>query len=103
MNAREKEKITKLFATRRFAYFVPIDGYIEERGFRAAVAFEGEPGYYPSGDWPYEGKVGQKAPWFWGHDYEAACEVAQEMNERMGISRDLALGIVTSSMAAKDG
>lgn len=102
MKSRSNVHVAKLFATRRFAYFVPVDGYVEGRGYRAAIAFEGEPGYYPSGDWPYEGKVGQKAPWFWGHDYNVACEIAQETNERMGVSRDLALGIVTSSMAAKE-
>jgi len=89
----------KLFATRRFCYFIPLDGYVEGHGWRPSVVFEGEPGHYPNGDWPYEGKAGQRNPWFWGPDYDGAVREADAMNERMGISKRLAVEIVSSSMA----
>ena len=89
----------KLFKTRRYAYFIPAEGYVEGHGWRPSVVFEGEPGHYPNGTWPYEGKAGQSAPWFWGHDYDAACHIADEQNERLGVSKQLALEIVNSSMA----
>jgi len=71
----------KLFATRRYCYFIPLDGFVEGHGWRPSVVFEGEPGHYPNGDWPYEGKPGQRNPWFWGPDYETAVRMADEMND----------------------
>ncbi len=84
---------------RKYCYYIPTEGYVEERGWRPSIVFEGESGHFPNGDWPYEGKGGQKAPWFWGHDYNAAVKIAAQMNERMGIGPEEALRIVTSSMA----
>lgn len=91
--------LDELFAKRRFCYFIPAEGYIEGHGWRPSVVFEGEPGHYPTGTWPYEGKPGQSCPYFWGHDYDKAVRICDQQNERMGISKALALEIVTSSMA----
>jgi hypothetical protein len=89
----------KLFSERRrFVYHVPSDAYIEGHGYRPSVVFEHESGHFPVGDWPYEGKPGQTAPWFWGHDHDKAVEMADEMNERLGISAREAAEIVASSM-----
>ena len=93
-----EQRITDLFATRRHCYFIPLEGYVEGRGWRPSIVFEGEPGHYPNGTWPYEGKPGQTVPWFWGHDYDKAVQIADDMNERLGVSKKLALEIVNSSM-----
>lgn len=93
--------IDRLFTSRRFCYFIPVEGHVEGRGWRPSVVFEGEPGHYPNGDMPYEGKPGQTAPWFWGPSYEEAVATADEMNERLGISKMLAVEIVTSSRVVK--
>lgn len=93
------QAMSKLFATRRFVYFIPSDGYVEGRGWRPSVVFEGEDGHYPNGNWPYDGSPGQTVPWFWGHDFNKAVLLAEETNERLGISKALAVEIISSSMA----
>lgn len=95
------ETIEKMMATRRFAYYVPADGYVEGHGYRVSVVFEGVDGHFPTGDWPYQGLPSQKAPWFWGgNDYEFAKRVAADQNVKMGLTEEDAFKIVTSSMAA---
>lgn len=85
--------------TEFFRATIPADALIEGRGFRVSIVFENEPGHFPTGSWPYEGKPGQQAPWFWGEDYKIACQLADEQNEIMGISKLEAIKIVASSMA----
>ena len=99
MPPRSSKELNDLFAKRRHVYFIPLDGHIEGRGWRPSIVFEGEPDHYPSGDWPYTGEPGQKAPWFWGPTYEDAVRQADEMNDKMGISKLLAVEIISSSMA----
>lgn len=98
MAKRNKEVSDLLAKHRRFVYFVPTSGYIEGHGYRPSVVFEHESGHFPVGDWPYEGKPGTTAPWFWGHDHDKAVEMADEMNERLGINAREAAEIVASSM-----
>jgi hypothetical protein len=93
--------LDKLFAEKRFCYFVPVDSYVKDHGFRPSIVFEGEPGHRPIGDWPFEGKPDQKMPWFWGHLYEEAEKTAEVMNESLGLSPTDVFAIVTSSMARK--
>ena len=81
--------------------YIPADGYIEDRGFRVSVVTEDELGHCPTGDWPYEGKRGQKLPYFWGHDFKGAEEVAREQNTKLGLSERDVFDIVTSSMIGK--
>lgn len=95
---RDATRIERLLATRRWCYFIPTDAYVEGAGFRVSLVFEKESGHFPTGDWPYEGKVGQKAPWFWGHDLKEARAIAEESNEKLGISAKEAAIIVASSM-----
>ena len=51
----------------KFCYYVGPETYVMDEGFRAAIVFENIPGYTLTGNWPYEGKPGQVAPYFWGH------------------------------------
>jgi hypothetical protein len=92
--------IDELMATKRFAFYIPPDGYVQGQGFRVSVVFENTPGHFPTGNWPYNGSPEQKVPWFWGHDLEAAKQTCDAQNERMGVSPVEALKIITSSMAA---
>jgi len=93
--------VDELIATRRFAYYVPADGYVEGKGYRVSVVFEDEDGHYPTGTWPYEGKADQKMPWFWGGVSHRAAEVqCKAENARMGVSELDAFKIVMSSMSA---
>lgn len=85
----------------RICYYIPADGYVEDNGYRVSVVTEDEPGHSPTGTWPYEGKPGQKLPYFWGHDFETAKFIAQEQNAKLGISEDDAFEIVTSSMVTR--
>jgi hypothetical protein len=98
MPKHNKEVSTLLANRRRFVYVVPSGGYIEGHGYRPSVVFEHESGHFPVGDWPYDGKPGTTAPWFWGHDLDKANEMADEMNGRLGIGPREAAEIVASSM-----
>ena len=93
--------VMRLLATRRFCYFVPFDAFVPERGYRAAVVFEGESGYFPTGDGPFQAGAGPRIPLFWGPTYHDASAAADDMNARMCITKRLAIEIVTSSLAAK--
>jgi len=96
------KSIEELMATRKFCYYIPEDAFVEGHGYRVSVVFENEPGHYPTGDWPYEGKPSQKMPWFWGDDLEFAKKCAKEENTRLGITEEEAFRIVTSSMGAQN-
>lgn len=82
----------------RMCFFIPADAHIEGRGFRVSIVKEGESGHYPTGVWPNDGT--QTMPYFWGDDYEKACEIADQQNERLGLSKTDVVRIVASSMAA---
>lgn len=96
---KNEKDIDKLFAEKRFCYFVPVDGLVDGYGFRPSLVFENEPGHFPVGTWPYEGKPGQTVPWFWGPTYDEAVACADKLNDSMGINPEEAFKIVTSSMA----
>jgi hypothetical protein len=83
----------------RICYYIPVDGFIEGHGYRVSIVTENEAGHSPSGAWPYTGKPGETAPWFWGNDYDKACEIAKKANERLGLTESDVLKIITSSMA----
>ncbi len=85
-------------SSRRWMWFVPKDAFVAGAGWRASVVVEGESGHYPTGDWPFEGKPGQKAPYFWGIHYEAAAETARSMNLRLGLTVEDEEQILASSM-----
>lgn len=83
----------------RLCYYVPADAYIEGRGFRASVVVEGEAGHYPTGVWPNDGT--KEMPYFWGHDYNKALEVAARYNQQLGLSEKDVNTIVSSSIGAQ--
>lgn len=81
-----------------FCYFVPIDAFVEGRGWRVSIVVENEPGHYPTGG-------GGKAPWFWGSerkDYKLAKETERAMNERIGLNERDVHRIISSSMGAQN-
>jgi hypothetical protein len=73
----------------RMAYVIPIEEYDEKNGWRACIAKEGVQGYF-------------QTDWFWGHDYDQACKIAEERNSVL-FDGDLkeALMVVMSSMFPK--
>ncbi|MCK5607621.1 hypothetical protein KAR91_37400 [Candidatus Pacearchaeota archaeon] len=69
----------------RTPYFVN-EAIANDNGeFIACIAKEGETGYH-------------KTDWTWGKDFEQAQGIADDMNEKMGITRLEAAKIVTSTM-----
>jgi hypothetical protein len=81
-------------------YYIPDDdsSYVEEEGFRVAIVIAGDAGYRLTGDWPYNGGVDQKRPYFWGHDLKAAQKTAAQENRRMGVSEEEAALIISRAM-----
>jgi hypothetical protein len=98
------ERVSQMLSTRRWCYWIPVDGYVEGHGYRVSIVFEYESGHYPTGDNAWiAGDHGKRKPWFWGHDYEAARKVAEDMNrERLSLSAKDAAHIVTTSMSIKE-
>lgn len=98
------EHVSKLLSTRRWCYWIPATGYVEGKGYRVSIVFEYEGGHFPTGDDAWiAGDHGKQKPWFWGHDYAAACKVAEDMNrDRLKLSPKDAALIVTTSMSIKE-
>lgn len=69
----------------RTAYFV-MQTVVDKNGnYIPCIAKEGEKGYY-------------KTDWQWGKDWKLAQECADDMNEKMGISKQDAMLIQLSTM-----
>jgi len=84
---------------RMVCWINPLDR-VENYGFRVAFVIEGEDGYRPTGNWPYGGKVGEAMPWFWGPTLAIAEKLADEYNERLGVSKEDASKIIARSISA---
>lgn len=92
-------RVLQLEAERFPIYYIPGDAVrLDERGFRACIVYAGDSGYFPTGSWPYTGKVGQTMPYIWGPTREDAARTAEEMNKRHGVSKAEADLIVLRSM-----
>lgn len=89
--------------SKKRCYYIPADGYVEGEGYRVSVVIEGEPGHRPTGSHPYTGHPRETRPYFWGHDYETACEIAREQNKLLGLTEDDVTQIIASSMGAQRG
>lgn len=87
----------------RLVAYIPADAYVEGHGFRVSFVRENEEGHMPTGTWPYQGKVGQRMPWFWGDTLAEAQKAAETYNLQMGIDPKTAHEIVSSSIAAELG
>lgn len=81
-------------------FYIPDDAFIEGAGFRVSIVKRDEPGHCPTGTWPYEGKVGQTMPYFWGNTKEEAERIAQSQNARLGLTEADVQEIIDSSMRA---
>lgn len=102
---RMRKAVTRLGGSRgRHVYYVPADGFIDdERGWRVSIVFEDESGHFPTGHWPYEGKVGQRCPYFVkAATWEDAQDAVEAMNEALGYTAKEASLIVARSMSIKD-
>ena len=97
-------QVSKLLSTRRWCYWIPADGYVKGYGYRVSIVFEYEGGHYPTGDDAWiAGDHGKRKPWFWGHDFDEARKVADDMNQqRLGLSPKDAALLVTTSMSIKE-
>jgi len=71
----------------KFAYVIPVEGYVEGKGYNVGIAVKGQLGYY-------------KTDWFWDCDYKTACKLANEKNEKLGLTKVEAFKIVCSTMLA---
>ena len=98
------KRVSELLARRRWCYWIPADGYVEGHGYRVAIVFEHEPGFYFTGDDAWiAGDASKRKPWFWGENYDEARKVAEGMNrDRLGLSPREAADIVTTSMSIKE-
>lgn len=77
------ESISQLLSRRRWCYWIPADGYVEGHGYRVSIVFEYESGHYPTGDDAWiAGDYAKRKPYFWGHDYQEARKVADDMNQQ---------------------
>lgn len=81
---------------KRMCAYIPPGGYVEGQGYRASFVFEGEPGHFPTGEWPCP--PGGKQPWFWGESIEDANKAAEDYNEKLGLSQREVTEIISSSM-----
>lgn len=80
--------------TKRTCIYVPVEQYVEGKGYVPSVVTEGEPGHSP-----LTGQGEHSQPWFWGHDYKKACEIADDYNRRLGLSDQDVADILASSIA----
>jgi len=80
----------------KFCYVI-IEGQRDEKGYIPSAVFEGRSGHYPM-----TGQGKHAEPWHWGETVELAEEVCARMNERMGITKKEALGMVIESMRGLD-
>lgn len=87
-------------ARKRLIAWIPADGssYVQDQGYRVAIVEAGSSGYFLTGTWPYSGGVGEKMPWFWGHDLKVAQAIAEEHNAKLGVTAEEAMLIVGRSM-----
>jgi hypothetical protein len=81
--------------TNRCCIYVPIDQYVEGKGWVPSVVTENEPGHAP-----LTGQGELAEPWYWGHDLEQARATAADCNRRLGLSDQDVVDIVNSSISA---
>jgi hypothetical protein len=92
-------RVAKLLDERRFCYVIPESAYTEGKGFRVSIAIEREPGHFPTGNTPEGGDI---EPWYWGHTFEEAREIADRENkDRLGLDPVDAWKIVASTMTGR--
>lgn len=86
--------LDELFANHRWCYFIPLNAFVEGKGWRVSIVFENVAGHFPTGGNGVE-------PWFWGSTYEEAEETAALQNEsKLQLSASDVWKIVASSMGS---
>lgn len=79
--------------------WVPVEAFVEGRGWRVSIVWEDEYGHYPTGDWPNDG-TGREPWWVPGPSYEEAEAQVCALNEARGVSRDEQARVLLSSLSA---
>lgn len=97
---KKKAKKKVNVPTRRILLYVDETMFVEGHGYRPVFVVEGEDGYRENGTWPYEGKVGQTVPWFFGPTIEDARRACAQRNELLGLTAPEAAMLVAQSMLA---
>jgi hypothetical protein len=94
-------RVRALEARKAPIVWIPPDesSHVEGHGYRVAVVTAGEAGYQLTGTWPYGGRAGEQMPWFWGPTLEDAARIAEEQNQRIGVSPEEAALVVLRSMS----
>lgn len=79
----------------RKCFYIPVDQHVPGKGYVPSLVTENEAGHAP-----LTGQGELSEPWFWGDDYEKACEIARQENARLGLTEDDVQEIIESSVAA---
>ena len=99
MTTEQKTSTTTPEAPRgRWVYFIAAEDFVEGSGFMVSTVHENESGRRLTGDWPYNGKAGERLPYFWGKTFREAEEIAKKKNLERGISIQDQILIVLASM-----
>jgi hypothetical protein len=83
--------------SKRTCFYIPLDAYVDGKGFIPSVVTEDEPGHAP-----LAGNGDFAQPYYWGATYEEATAVAQAANARNGLTPGDVDTIVLSSMRASN-
>lgn len=92
-----KEDIIK---GRRFIYWIDPCGWQQGEGHRVSLVVENESGHFPTGGFGH----GDPYPWYWGDPIDCekslreAKKTAREANQKIGITEEAALEILSSSI-----
>lgn len=78
----------------KYCYAI-VESSKDENGYIPVIVIEDEAGYYP-----LSGRGEHAAPWYWGKTFDGAQGIADKANERLGIDKDRAAIIVSSSFVA---
>lgn len=83
--------------TKRTCIYVMESQYVEGegRGYVPSVVTEGEAGHSP-----LTGQGELSEPWYWGHNFVKAKEMAAEMNAKLGLTPEDVHAIFESSITA---
>lgn len=78
----------------KYCYAI-VESSKDENGYIPVIVIEDESGYYPM-----SGRGDHAAPWYWGKTAESAQAIADKANERLGIDKDRAAIIISTSFVA---
>ncbi len=81
----------------RKCFFIPVDGYVDGKGFVPSVVTENEPGHAP-----LIGSDNLSQPYYWGDTYDKAKAIAESENTRLGLTPGDVNNIILSSMRASN-